>query len=232
VVNNRWGDLWTERNVGDYAVGEYGHFWAGVKSNKPWEEGRGIGKSFGYNRVEDVDDYKSSNELVHFLVEVVSKGGNLMLDVGPAANGRIPVIMQERLVDIGNWLEVNGEAIYGTRRLSSNPLKEEERKSKEEGYQVKFAYTGSGVRYTAKGDVLYAICLDWPSTELVLEDTHPEKKAVITMLGYSGAIQWHIEGKDLHIKVPQLSIDKLPCLYGWTFRIPGAARGTKGPAAI
>jgi len=74
VVNDGWGNLWTERDVADYAVGEYGHFRAGLKANKPWEEGRGIGRSFGYNRVEDVDDYKSSKELVHFLVEVVSKG--------------------------------------------------------------------------------------------------------------------------------------------------------------
>jgi alpha-L-fucosidase len=232
VVNDRWGDLWTERNVGDYAVGEYGHFWAGLKANKPWEEGRGIGKSFGYNRVEDVDDYKSSKELVHLLVEVVSKGGNLALDVGPTGDGRIPVIMQQRLVDIGRWLEVNGEAIYRTRRLESSPPEQEERKNKEEGYQVKLDYNGTGVRYTAMEATLYAICLDWPGKELVLKDTLPESGAVITMLGCSDSIQWRIQGADLHITVPQLSIDKLPCLHAWTFRIPGAARGIKSPAAI
>jgi alpha-L-fucosidase len=232
VVNDRWGDLWTERNVGDFAVGEYGHFWAGLKPNKPWEEGRGIGKSWGYNRLETVDDYKSSKELLHFLVEVVSKGGNLVLDVGPAADGLIPVIMQQRLVDVGSWLDVNGEAIYRTRRLENNPPEQEERKDKEEGYQVKLDYTGTGVRYTTLGATLYAICLDWPpGKELVLEDTHPESRSVITMLGCNDAIQWRMQGADLHITVPQLSVDKLPCLHAWTFRIPGAARGTKAPAA-
>ena len=232
VVNDRWGDLWTERNVGDYAVGEYGHFWAGLKSNKPWEEGRGIGKSFGYNRAEDVDDYKSSKELVHFLVEVVSKGGNLLLDVGPTADGRIPVIMQERLVNIGNWLAVNGEAIYGTRRLISDRPEQEERKRPEEGYQVKIDYTGTGLRYTARDDSLYALCLGWPGKDLVLANTHPAKGAVIAMLGHSGTIQWHMEGQHLHIAVPQLNIDEVPCQYAWTFRIPGAAKGTKAPAPI
>ena len=79
---------------------------------------------------------------------------------------------------------------------------------------------------------LYAICLDWPGKELVLKDTLPESGAVITMLGCSDSIQWRIQGADLHITVPQLIIDKLPCLHAWTFRIPGAARGIKSPAAI
>ena len=232
AVNDRWGDLWTERDVGDFAVGEYGHFWAGLKPGKPWEEGRGIGKSFGYNRIEDVDDYKTSKELVLFLVEVVSRGGNLLLDVGPTADGRIPVIMQERLLDIGKWLAINGEAIYGTRRLNSNPPQQVERTKKDEGYQVEISYTGTGVRYTTKGDSLYAICLGWPDKDLVLEDTNPKQEAGITMLGYDGAIRWHMQGRDLHITVPRLSVGELPCLYAWTFRIPGAAKGAKAPAAI
>lgn len=232
VVNDRWGDLWTEKNVGDFAVGEYGHFWAGLKPNKPWEEGRGIGRSWGYNRAEGLDDYRSSEELVHFLIDVVSKGGNFVLDVGPTADGQIPVIMQQRLTDIGNWLEVNGEAIYGTRRLESNPPKEEPRKNKEEGYQVELTYAGTGVRYTAKGNTLYAICLGWPGKELILGDVHPESGAAITMLGYNGELRWHMEGGALHITVPQLTIDRLPCLYAWTFRIPGAAKGTKAAVAI
>ena len=78
-----------------------------------WEECQGIGKSFGYNRMEGPNDYKSATALVHLLVDVVSKGGNLLLDIGPTADGRIPVIMQERLLQIGAWLKVNGEAIYG-----------------------------------------------------------------------------------------------------------------------
>ncbi|TFH23727.1 MAG: hypothetical protein E4H10_11700, partial [Bacteroidia bacterium] len=61
-----------------------------------------------FNRAENIDDYNSSGELIHELIDIVSRGGNLLLNVGPAADGRIPVIMQQRLVDIGEWLEVIG----------------------------------------------------------------------------------------------------------------------------
>ena len=81
----------------------------------PGEECRGIGLSFGYNQNEDLEDYTSPKALVLTLVNIVSNGGNLLLDVGPNANGKIPPIMQERLVQMGDWLKVNGEAIYGTR---------------------------------------------------------------------------------------------------------------------
>jgi len=82
----------------------------------PWEECRGIGHSFGYNRAETVEDYASPQKLVALLVDTVSRGGNLLLDIGPAADGRIPVIMEERLLQLGEFLKTNGEAVYGTRK--------------------------------------------------------------------------------------------------------------------
>jgi len=113
VVDDRWGSNTREKNSGcTYATSEYG---SGMSADVVWEENRGIGHSYGYNRNERLDDYKSSHDLILMLIDVVSRGGNLLLDIGPTADGRIPVIMQQRLIDIGNWLTTNGEAIYETR---------------------------------------------------------------------------------------------------------------------
>ncbi|MFN0035984.1 MAG: alpha-L-fucosidase [Saprospiraceae bacterium] len=113
VVNDRWGSG-TRFNHGGVYTPEYqpnldfeGH---------AWEESRGMGASFGYNRAEDAWDYGSAQSLVLHLVDKVSRGGNFLLGIGPDAHGKIPPIMQDRLLDIGKWLGVNGEAIYGTRR--------------------------------------------------------------------------------------------------------------------
>ena len=74
-----------------------------------------MGSSYGYNRNEDIRDYNTRGQLLQMLAKCAGNGGNLLLNVGPTADGRIPVIMQERLLQIGQWLNVNGEAIYGTR---------------------------------------------------------------------------------------------------------------------
>ena len=112
VVNDRWGS--DSRHVhGGYWTTEYT---AGMSTLKhPWEESRGIGYSYGYNRAERAGDYRTGRELVLMLADIVSRGGNLLLGIGPTADGRIPVIMEQRLLDVGRWLLVNGEAIYSTR---------------------------------------------------------------------------------------------------------------------
>ena len=112
VVNDRWGKNTRGKNTAStYTTSEYG---SGMDPNVIWEESRGIGHSYGYNRNEQLKDYKTGKDLILFLSDVVARGGNLLLDIGPTADGRIPVIMQQRLIEIGNWLKVNGESIYGT----------------------------------------------------------------------------------------------------------------------
>lgn len=99
VVNDRWANN-TGKKHGDYYTREYSN--TNSSYNKPWEECRGIGLSFGYNQNEDLGDYTSPKALILTLVNIVSQGGNLLLDIGPNANGKIPPIMQERLLQIGN----------------------------------------------------------------------------------------------------------------------------------
>ncbi len=116
VVNDRWG---SSRGInGDVFESEYGYGkW--TSPEHPWQEDRGIGQSYGYNRQESAEDYNSTAELLEQLSLVTAGGGNFLLCVGPTADGRIPVIMQQRLLEIGDWLKINGEAIYGAK---ANPF--------------------------------------------------------------------------------------------------------------
>jgi alpha-L-fucosidase len=201
VVNDRFAkDM--PGNHGDYYSSEYKDA-DEAKLSHPWEESRGIGGSYGYNRAEGIEDYNSSEELIHELIDIVSRGGNLLLNVGPTADGRIPVIMQERLMDIGRWLEVNGEAIYNTRKSS---IPKQERTSQE-------------VYFTCKDKELFCIFTQWTdSIEIKLADG--EKVKEVRMLSFDGAIQWELaEGNKVKIQIPRLTINELPCLYAWTLKI-------------
>src|SRR6478752_4698471 len=109
VVDDRWGSD-TRHKHGGYWTTEYTAGMSGI--DHPWEESRGMGVSYGYNRAEDLNVYHTGRELVFILVDTVSRGGNLLLDIGPKADGTIPVIMEQRLKEIGDWMKINGEAIY------------------------------------------------------------------------------------------------------------------------
>ncbi|MBN1479993.1 hypothetical protein EH223_18855 [candidate division KSB1 bacterium] len=108
IVNDRWG---AGSDIG-FRTPEYS---SGIKlTDRPWAEVRGLGRSFALNRNEKLDAYMSPAELIHFFVKAVSFGGGITINVGPKADGQIPLLQQERLVQLGNWLQVNGEAIYGS----------------------------------------------------------------------------------------------------------------------
>ncbi len=109
VTNDRWGQC--RGAHGDVFSSEYGG--GNLPPDHPWQEDRGMGRSYGYNRAETIDDYDSASDLIRMLVKCAAGGGNYLLCVGPTADGRIPVIMQERLLEIGAWLKANGEAVYG-----------------------------------------------------------------------------------------------------------------------
>ncbi len=111
VVNDRWGS--SVKVPHDFLTKEYTRF-ATVQS-EVWEANRGLGGSFGYNAMEGEVDLIASKDLIDLLIDVVSKNGNLLLNVGPRADGSIPEIQLSRLNDLGRWLDIHGEAIFGTR---------------------------------------------------------------------------------------------------------------------
>ena len=108
VVNDRWGVPYH-----GFLTREYTHVPDIVEH--PWESTRGLGFSFGYNQDEDERQSLSGTALVRLLVDVVSKNGNLLINVGPAADGSIPSLQRQAMREMGAWLLANGDAVYGTR---------------------------------------------------------------------------------------------------------------------
>ena len=203
VINDRWGKE-TRSKHGGYFTTEYGQVGWGKELGmaRKWEECRGIGGSFGYNRNESIAEYAKASDIIHLLVGIVSKGGNLELNVGPTADGRIPVIMQQRLSEIGEWLKVNGEAIYGT-----HPWRE--------------VTDGDFVCYTAKDKAVYAICQKFPERELVLNAPKPSGDVSVTMLGKENQLEWRHENGKFIINIPFITIDEVPSRHAYVFKLNG-----------
>ena len=198
LVNDRWGKEDDERLLGDYMTPEY-YSMQGIPEFY-WETTRGIGKSFGYNQNETEKDYESVKGLVRILVDNVSKNGNLLLNVGPKADGTIPEIQVQRLKGMGRWLSVNGDAIYGTRNWVISESKTED---------------GIDVRFTLKDKTLYAILLDKPNKKAVINSLYAKEGTKIRLLGVDGLLKWKQNGTALEIEIPE----NIPDSEAYSFEI-------------
>lgn len=206
VVNDRWGKG-TRGKHGGFYTSEYGDTKGAPKKDaitKPWEECRGIGSSFGYNRNENLENYSSSKQLIHLLIDVVSRGGNLLLNIGPASDGSIPVIMQQRLSDMGHWLEVNKEGIYNSRKWDNAPP----------------LTSDTNIHFTRKGEDLFAICSVWHNDSIVIRNI--KRPRLVTLLGYKEDVKFEYRNGVLLIKTPAIHPRNIPCDYAWTFKVSGA----------
>lgn len=215
VINDRWAKGQRHKHGGFYTT-EY--LRESTDHDHPWEEIRGMGLSFGYNRNEDLEDYNSAKTIILMMVDIISKGGNFCLNVGPRGDGKIPVIMQERLLQIGKWLDINGEAIYGTTRwerpVQWSPGDREYDfksmyKSYVEGeyilYQTINPLPGKALKeifFTQKGDDIFAILPKWPGQKLVIEDLKLPGNARISLLANGQALRWRQRGKNIEITLP------------------------------
>ncbi len=190
VVNDRW-----EIPHWDFHTPEYKQNYPdGIPSYK-WELCRGLGYSFGYNRNEGEEEVLRDKELVRLLVEVVSKGGNLLLNVGPKADGTIPKIQEKRLLSLGKWLEKNGEAIYDTR-----PWKMDKTQT----------YDGKEIRFTVGKDAFYVIMFNVTHERNTIKSLELREETKIRTLR-GDTVPFKSKGDDVEITVP-LSDDEIVVL--------------------
>jgi len=235
LINDRWGKNCRLKH--GYPTTEYN---SGTTFAGPWEECRGIGFSFGYNRNEDVRDYNSAQVLILMLADIVSHGGNLLLDIGPDSTGKIPPIMQERLLQMGRWLKVNGEAIYGTRKWRTMVQWSDGKRMDGKEYKKlkKLTYVGGDfllkqtvcpepgmavkeVFFTTKGGAVYAIVPKLPDGGLLLKGVVPQPGARVCLLGTDKTFRWEKVQDGMRITVPPLLAKEVPCEHAWVFKLTG-----------
>jgi alpha-L-fucosidase len=173
---------------------------------KKWEECRGLGQSFGYNRAEGEAETIASADLIALLVDIVSKNGNLLLDVGPEDDGTIPPVQLERLKALGAWLNQNGEAIYDT-----VPWERAVGKTAE----------GDDLRFTRKGSDLYATILGTPKFRTAtIAGVVARPDIRVTMLGNAKQLDTKAADGNLQVALPE----HLPGNYAYVLKLAGYAR--------
>jgi len=171
-----------------------------------WESCMTMNDHWGFNAQDD--HWKSPEMLVHHLVDIAAKGGNFLLNVGPTSEGLIPQPSIDRLREIGDWMKIHSEVIYGTHRLP-------------------FYREGESIRYIQSHDKssIYACSLGWPGSSITFNYVIPEENSEIFLLGQPHALDWDYDAtRGLTIRLPEPLLDETarPMNYAYCFKIKGA----------
>lgn len=210
VTNDRWGKGSICKHGGYYTCTD--RYNPGHLLPHKWENCMTIDKwSWGYRRNALLKDYLSIEDLVKTLVETVSCGGNLLMNIGPTHDGRIVPIFQERLRQMGQWLKVNGEGIY-----------------KSKPWRAQNDSITSAVWYTSKpeNNSVYAFFLEWPATTVLIlgEPFAAAGKTKVNLVGYAHPLQWlALDNQGIVVVLPRLNVGHLPCHWGWALKLTGVA---------
>lgn len=210
VVNDRWGNTTRCKHGGFWNCDD--QFNPGKLMPRKWENCMTLDKySWGFRRNTRLDDVRSMEEVITLMARTISCGGNLLVNMGPTSSGMVSPIYEERLRQMGQWLQVNGEAIYGTSPWT---------------YQNDT--TNPDVWYTAKqgdsGIVVYAILLKWPDNSVLkLGAPIASQQTQVTLIGYQGPAFTFSSGVfgGMAIEIPPISFMKMPCQWGWVFKLEG-----------
>ena len=191
-----------------------------------WQSDTSVSKnSWGY--IEG-HDYKTAAQIIGDLVDIVSKNGVLLLNIGPRADGTIPEAEEAILLEIGRWLSVNGEAIYGTRPWKVFGEGRAQAAGGVADDNRRLAFTAEDIRFTAKGDALYAVVFGWPESggwaikALADGSVHAPLEVVrVQLLGSDAPLRWKRDREAMTIELPSAR----PCDHAYVFKIEGKVHG-------
>jgi len=164
-------------------------------------------------------NYKTSQQMIDYLITVVSKNGQLLLDIPPKPDGTIPEKVKTILLDIGGWLAINGEAIYGTRpwmQFGEGPTPDEQGDLNDKIP----AYTPNDLRFTTKSDTLYVIAMAIPTDRKIQITSLPENKyqiKAIELIGAKGKLKYTQNSQGTLVELPKI----IPSKYALSLRILG-----------
>jgi alpha-L-fucosidase len=188
----------------------------------PWMTDETISKG-SWCYTEDLE-IKTSTDVLHVLIDIVSKNGVLLLNVSPMSNGIIPDNQKQVLLDMGTWLDAYGEAIYGTRpwyTYGEGPVKEPEGHFDNHQQFLKIQYSAKDVRYTTKEDVIYAALLGWPGGGEHIELTAfaadslpaPLEISRVSLLGSPEELDWELGSGGLTLTTPGEAPDSMAVVF-------------------